>query len=125
LRNFFPGSIKEGGYLSGPNAIWLLCLSLYRYGSPIVVLDLVKQSEKREREVIVGDEYRHAVDYLNSSITNAAHQIRYCALDYSHISKHRNLNISTSLNEVATWAVNQTGKQYLHPWFGHAKIPFF
>jgi len=72
-------------------------------------LDLVKQSEKREREVIVGDEYRHAVDYLNSSITNPAHQVRYCALDYSHISKHRNLNISTSLNEVATWAVNQTG----------------
>jgi hypothetical protein len=75
----------------------------------------VKQSEKREREVIVGDEYRHAVDYLNSSITSPAHQIRYCALDYSHISKHRNLNISTSLNEVATWAVNQTGKSYLFP----------
>jgi len=80
-----------------------------RYGSPIVVLDLVKQSEKREREVIVGDEYRHAVDYLNCTITNPAHKIRYCALDYSHISKHRNLNISTSLNECATWAVNQTG----------------
>ena len=31
------------------------------------------------------------------------------ALDYSHISKHRNLDVSTSLNEVATWAVNQTG----------------
>jgi len=30
-------------------------------------------------------------------------------LDYSHISKHRNLNVSTALNEVSTWAVNQTG----------------
>ena len=29
-----------------------------RYGGPIVVLDLVKQSEKREREVIVGNEFR-------------------------------------------------------------------
>jgi len=36
-----------------------------RYGGPIVVLDLVKQSEKREREVIVGNEYRHAIEYLN------------------------------------------------------------
>ena len=27
---------------------------LKRYGSPIIVVDLVKQSEKREREVIVG-----------------------------------------------------------------------
>ena len=83
-----------------------------RYGSPLIVLDLVRQSEKREREVIVGNEYRHAVDYINTNCmthVNPVHQIRYCALDYSHISKHRNLNISTSLNEVATWAVNQTG----------------
>ena len=81
---------------------------LGRYGSPIVVVDLVKQSEKREREVIVGNEYRSAIDYLNCHIV-AEHKIRYCALDYSHISKHRNLNVSTSLNETATWAVNQTG----------------
>ena len=80
-----------------------------RYGSPIVVLDLVKQSEKREREVRVGNEYRHAIDHLNLSIESDSHQIRYCALDYSHISKHRHLDVSTSLNEVSTWAVNQTG----------------
>ncbi|VEU41306.1 unnamed protein product [Pseudo-nitzschia multistriata] len=82
---------------------------LKRYGSPIVVLDLVKQSEKKEREVRVGNEYRHAIDHLNLSIESDAHKIRYCALDYSHISKHRHLDVSTSLNEVSTWAVNQTG----------------
>jgi len=79
-----------------------------RYGSPIVVVDLVKQSEKREREVIVGNEFRHAIDYLNTDI-DVDHKIRYCALDYSHISKHRNLNVSSSVSDVATWAVNQTG----------------
>jgi hypothetical protein len=79
-----------------------------RYSSPIVVLDLVKQSEKREREVRVGNEFRHAIDYINNTIDDA-HKIRYCALDYSHISKHRNLDVSSSLNEVSTWAVNQTG----------------
>ena len=79
-----------------------------RYGSPVVVLDLVKQSEKREREVRVGNEFRHAIDYINTSIDDS-HKIRYCALDYSHISKHRHLDVSTSLNEVSTWAVNQTG----------------
>jgi phosphatidylinositol 3,5-bisphosphate 5-phosphatase len=81
---------------------------LRRYSSPILVLDLVKQSEKREREVRVGNEFRHAIDYINHSIDNP-HKIRYCALDYSHISKHRNLDVSYALNEVATWAVNQTG----------------
>lgn len=79
-----------------------------RYSSPILVLDLVKQSEKREREVRVGNEFRHAIDYSNKTI-DTAHKIRYCALDYSHISKHRNLDVSFALNEVATWAVNQTG----------------
>jgi hypothetical protein len=49
-----------------------------------------------------------ASDYVNSTI-DPAHKIRYCALDYSHISKHRNLDVSASLNEVSTWAVNQTG----------------
>ena len=79
-----------------------------RYSSPILVVDLVKQSEKREREVIVGNEFRHAIDYLNHQIDDE-HKIRYCALDYSHISKHRNLNVSSSLHDVSTWAVNQTG----------------
>jgi hypothetical protein len=79
-----------------------------RYSSPILVLDLVKQSEKREREVRVGNEFRHAIDYINTTIDDA-HKIRYCALDYSHISKHRHLDVSASLNEVSTWAVNQTG----------------
>jgi hypothetical protein len=82
---------------------------LQRYGSPIIVLDLVKQSEKREREVRVGNEYRHAIDYINTSIDDPSHKIRYCALDYSHVSKHRHLDVSTALNEVATYAVNQTG----------------
>jgi hypothetical protein len=53
-----------------------------RYSSPILVLDLVKQSEKREREVRVGNEFRHAVDYINQTIDDE-HKIRYCALDYS------------------------------------------
>jgi len=81
---------------------------LKRYGSPIIVVDLVKQSEKREREVIVGNEFRNAIDYINCHIDDN-HKILYCALDYSHISKHRNLNVSSSLNDVATWSVNQTG----------------
>ena len=80
-----------------------------RYGSPVIVLDLIKQSEKREREVRVGKEYRHAIDYINTSIDDDKHKIRYCALDYSHVSKHRHLDVSTSLNEVSTYAVNQTG----------------
>lgn len=34
----------------------------------MLVLDLVKQTERREREVIVGREYRQAVEHVNSTM---------------------------------------------------------
>lgn len=34
----------------------------------MLVLDLVKQTERREREVIVGKEYRRAVEHVNSTM---------------------------------------------------------
>jgi hypothetical protein len=36
-----------------------------RYGSPIVALDLVRQAERRQRESLVGREFRHAVEAVN------------------------------------------------------------
>lgn len=80
-----------------------------RYATPVLVLDLVKQSEKRAREVLVGNEFRHAVDYINNTIDNKKHQILYCSFDYSHTSKHKQLDVSSSLSEISTWAVNSTG----------------
>jgi hypothetical protein len=56
-----------------------------RYRSPIIVLDLVKQHEKRPRESIIGRELRQAVSVLNESIVEE-HKIRYLALDYSRIT---------------------------------------
>ncbi|TMW66258.1 hypothetical protein Poli38472_004023 [Pythium oligandrum] len=79
-----------------------------RYGSPTVALNLVKQSEKKEREVIVGNEFMNAVEYLNSFIPGE-HRIRYVALDYSRLSKQKGLNVLHSLDKVAVWALTQTG----------------
>jgi hypothetical protein len=81
---------------------------LSRYGSPILVLDLVKQTEKREREVIVGREYRRAIEYINSTMPTE-HKIGYCALDFSHLSKHRQMNVLQALEDVAQWTISQTG----------------
>lgn len=79
-----------------------------RYGSPIVALNLVKQSEKKEREVLVGKEYLNAVEYLNSFMP-LPHQIRYVALDYSRLSKQKSLDVYKSLDKFAVWALEQTG----------------
>lgn len=81
-----------------------------RYGSPIVALNLIKQSEKKEREVIVGNEYMNAIEYLNSFMP-PKHRVRYVALDYSRLSgpKQKGLNVLHSLDKVAVWALTQTG----------------
>ena len=57
-----------------------------RYSGPVVVLDLVKQHERKPRESLVGKEFRDLVDELNNSIP-MKDQIRYCALDYSRVTK--------------------------------------
>lgn len=59
---------------------------LTRYGAPIVVLDLVKQTEKRKRESIIGKEFRQAVEVVNLTIPDDK-KIRYVGLDFSRMSK--------------------------------------
>ena len=54
---------------------------LERYSAPVMVLDLTKHHEKREREMIVSSEYRTAIEYLNSNMT-MEQRIQYCALDF-------------------------------------------
>lgn len=68
----------------------------------------MKQTEKREREVIVGSEFRNAVEFINSAMPKR-HRIRYIALDYSRISKQKDSNVLQALDEVALWSLRQTG----------------
>ncbi len=105
-----------------------------RYGSPILVLNLVKQNEKMQREMIVGQGFRQAVECLNTFIEPPFYRIRYVALDYSRLSKmrldfssvnqklpphqqqqhpqqqHRNVEaVRQALEDIGTWALDQTG----------------
>jgi phosphatidylinositol 3,5-bisphosphate 5-phosphatase len=75
---------------------------LERYSSPIVVLNLVKQREKRERECIVGTDFQRSVEAINATMP-MEQKIRYCALDFSAISKAKTgLNLLKALEEVCT-----------------------
>lgn len=82
---------------------------LERYAAPVLVLDLTKHAEKRERELIVSTEYKTAIECLNSSMRAGQPRIQYCALDFNHLSKQRHLNVLAALREVACWATAQTG----------------
>lgn len=50
----------------------------------------------------IGNEFRNAIDYINCHVDDA-HKILYCALDYSHISKHRNLNGELTLYCISSF----------------------
>ena len=78
-----------------------------RYGAPVMVLDLTKQSEKREREMIVSHEFRRAIEHVNAHVP-APRRVRYCALDFSQVSKHRQMNILKALEDVARWTLYET-----------------
>jgi hypothetical protein len=86
-----------------------------RYGSPLLFLNLVKQKEKREREVLVGREFALAVRYLNNSLGALPprgapqHSLRYVALDFSRISKEKHMDVMKALDDIATWCLNSTG----------------
>ncbi|RHY31579.1 hypothetical protein DYB32_003361 [Aphanomyces invadans] len=84
-----------------------------RYGSPVLVLNLVKQQEKTAREKLLGQEFKDAVEYLNTFIP-VEHRIRYVALDYSRLSKfkvdHSKVEaVRQGLEKVGAWALDQTG----------------
>lgn len=87
-----------------------------RYNLPIIVLDLVKQHERRPREVIVGKEYRQALDVVNSTMP-LEHQIRYFALDYTRISKSKQksnaeLTSSTAVGSTKNVTSSAVGKEW-------------
>lgn len=83
-----------------------------RYNSPIIVLDLVKQEEKKPRESLVGREFLYAIEELNTTIPFNK-QIRYCALDHSRITKSKNNkkdgNEKLDANDIeGEWALLET-----------------
>mmetsp|Transcript_6949 Transcript_6949/g.22601 ORF Transcript_6949/g.22601 Transcript_6949/m.22601 type:complete len:1149 (+) Transcript_6949:549-3995(+) len=84
-----------------------------RYSAPILILDLTKQTERREREMIVSHEFRRAIEHLNVDTddgeTQGSQRIRYCALDFSQVSKHRDLNVLDALEDVAKWSLHELG----------------
>ncbi|KAG1466510.1 hypothetical protein G6F56_004675 [Rhizopus delemar] len=52
-----------------------------RYGTPCIVLNLIKQKEKTKRESILGKEYAEAIEYLNHFLKDDKKKIRYIAWD--------------------------------------------
>uniref|UniRef100_A0A9L0R7P9 FIG4 phosphoinositide 5-phosphatase n=1 Tax=Equus caballus TaxID=9796 RepID=A0A9L0R7P9_HORSE len=81
---------------------------LQRFGSPIIILNLVKEREKRKHERILSEELVAAVMYLNQFLP-PEHTIIYIPWDMAKYTKSKLCNVLDRLNVIAESVVKKTG----------------
>lgn len=95
------------------------------YGTPVIVLNLIKSKEKQPRESKLLQAYTECVEHLNSflpeSHDSTDKRIRYVAWDMSKASKSRHENVIAFLEEFAEESLQAT--EYFHS--GPLPEPFY
>nr|XP_033791998.1 polyphosphoinositide phosphatase [Geotrypetes seraphini]XP_033791999.1 polyphosphoinositide phosphatase [Geotrypetes seraphini] len=81
---------------------------LQRFGSPIIILNLVKEREKRKHERILSEELVTAVTYLNQFLPPDQY-IVYIPWDMAKYTKSKLCNVLDRLSVIAESVVKKTG----------------
>lgn len=81
---------------------------LQRFGSPIIILNLVKKREKRKHEKILSEEFYPAITNLNQFLP-PEHGIEYIAWDMARYTKSKLCNVLDRLSMIAENVVKRTG----------------
>lgn len=81
---------------------------LRRYGSPIIILNLVKKREKKKHESTLSEELCMGVKYLNQFLP-PEHHIQYISFDMARMNKRKKVNVMARLGNIAHNAVLKTG----------------
>ncbi|KAI8927041.1 SacI homology domain-containing protein, partial [Entophlyctis helioformis] len=79
-----------------------------RYGTPIMVLNLVKCKEKTRRESILLEQLTDAITYLNQFLPDDR-RIQYVAWDMAHASKSGDQDVIATLEDLAEQVLETTG----------------
>lgn len=82
-----------------------------RYGSPIIVLNLIKTVEKRPREMMLRREFANAVGYINQILPEEEH-LKFIHWDFHKFAKSKSANVLAVLGAVAVEALDLTGFYY-------------
>ncbi|XP_039305758.1 polyphosphoinositide phosphatase isoform X3 [Solenopsis invicta] len=95
---------------------------LKRYGSPIIILNLVKKREKKKHESTLSEELSMAVKYLNQFLP-PEHHIQYISFDMARMSKRKKVNVMGRLANIAYNAVLKTGiYQSQNPYYNQRNL---
>ncbi|KAF6201857.1 hypothetical protein GE061_004252 [Apolygus lucorum] len=79
-----------------------------RYGTPIVVLNLVKQREKKKHESTLSEQFVSDIKYLNQFLA-PPHNIIYMPFDMARKNKGSKANVLGKLARLAEFAISKTG----------------
>ena len=79
-----------------------------RYGSPVVVINLVKKREKRKHESLLSEEFVSSINYLNQFLPDF-HRILYHHFDMARCNKRSDASVMTRLADIAFRAVKRVG----------------
>ncbi|KAK2581293.1 hypothetical protein KPH14_008078 [Odynerus spinipes] len=95
---------------------------LKRYGSPIIILNLVKKREKKKHESTLSEELSTAVKYLNQFLP-PEHHIQYISFDMARMNKRKEVNVMGRLANIAHNAVLKTGVFQSHnPYYSQRSL---
>ncbi|ETW81555.1 hypothetical protein HETIRDRAFT_318364 [Heterobasidion irregulare TC 32-1] len=79
-----------------------------RYGTPVMILNLIKKREPQPRESKLLDEYTRCVDYLNQFLPPGK-KMEYRAWDMSRAYKEKTQDVISYLEDLAEESIQMTG----------------
>ncbi|OQR75685.1 polyphosphoinositide phosphatase-like [Tropilaelaps mercedesae] len=81
---------------------------LQRYGSPVMILNLVKKKEKKKHESLLRDEMQLATDYLSQFLPEA-NQLEHIPFDMARQNKKKEGNVMSKLAVIAQYTLKRNG----------------
>ncbi|KAL9242216.1 hypothetical protein vseg_016237 [Gypsophila vaccaria] len=82
-----------------------------RYGNPIIILNLIKTTERKPRESILRTEFANAIEFINKDLPEDK-QLKFLHWDLSKHSRRKAGNVLLQLAKVAAYALTLTGFFY-------------
>jgi len=79
-----------------------------RYGCPVIVLNLVKNKERRPHETVLRNEFISAVRYLNQFLPPSL-AIEHIAYDMAYVNKTKESVVMPELSSIAFQCLKRTG----------------
>ncbi|RWS18050.1 hypothetical protein B4U79_03976 [Dinothrombium tinctorium] len=81
---------------------------LSHYGSPVILLNLVKKKEQKPHESVLYNEIVNTISYLNQFLP-PKHRIEHIGFDMARMNKRKDVNVMNKLSNIAYYVLKRIG----------------